>query len=228
MGAGLGGVAAALPERQRTERERPFWQALAAAHGWARVADAGCGGGFHLRLLRALGLEVVGFDLSLAALVPRGQAPVLVADLLAPPLRDRCCDAVLCLGNTLSLLADRRAQRRALAALAGLLRPGGMLVLQAEDAAATVAAGPRVRLRALPDGRLHVRAFERRGKWVRMLAGIASPGADAPLEAVRLLPTSASRVAGMARSLGLGPVPLQPPAAGAVGSWWLALKATRH
>ncbi|MGV8041726.1 MAG: class I SAM-dependent methyltransferase [Thermoanaerobaculaceae bacterium] len=225
MQAGIGSVAAALPERQRAERERPFWQALAMTHGWARVADAGCGGGFHLRLLRALGLEAFGFDLSLGPLLPRSEAPVLAADLLTPPLRTSSFDAVLCLGNTLSLLHDRTTQRRALAALGGLLRPEGMLVLQAEDAAVTVGAGARVRTRALPDGRIHVRAYERHGTRVRMLAGVVRPGEDAALEAVRILPTSASRIVTMARSLGLARVPLQPPTTGAVGTWWLALRA---
>lgn len=225
MQADIGSQAAALPERERAQRERPFWQALAAAHGWARVADAGCGGGFHLRLLRALGLETFGFDLSLGALPPRTAAPVMVADLLAPPLRGSSFDAVLCLGNTLSLLGSRSMQCRALAVLGALLRPGGTLVLQAEDAAVTVATGARVRIRALPDGRVHVRAYERRGTWVRMLAGATRPGEDAPLEVVRLLPTSASRIATLARPLGLAPVPLQLPPTGAVGTWWLALRA---
>lgn len=225
MQAGIGEVAAALPERQRAERERPFWQALAAAHGWARVADAGCGGGFHRRLLTALGLEVVAFDRALAPLVQQRPGPVLAADLTVPPLRAASFDAVLCLGNTLSLLPDRGAQRRALAALGGLLRQGGTVVLQAEDAAVTVEAGAKVRTRALPDGRIHLRAYERHGTRVQMLAGVVRPGDDAPLEAVRLLPTSAPRIATMARSLGLAPVPLKPPATGAVGTWWLALRA---
>lgn len=224
MQAGIAKSAAALPERQRAERERPFWQVLAAAHGWRRVADAGCGGGFHLRVLRALGIWVVGFDLSPGTLPAPAEGPVVAANLLAPPLRAACFDAVLCLGNTLSLLPGRQAQRRALAGLSSLLKPGGMLVLQAEDAAVTVAGGPRVRTRALPDGRIHVRAYERRGARVRMLAGVVRPGEDAPLEAVQLLPTSAAHVAAMARPLGLAPVSLAPPAPGAIGTWWLGLR----
>ncbi|HPW54348.1 MAG: methyltransferase domain-containing protein [Thermoanaerobaculaceae bacterium] len=222
---GIGQVAAVLPERQRVERERPFWQALAAAHGWARVVDAGCGGGFHRRLLTALGVEVVAFDRALAPLVQQRPGPLLAADLTAPPLRAASFDAAFCLGNTLSLLPDRSMQRRALAALGELLKPGGTLVLQAEDASITVEAGAKVRTRALPDGRIHVRAYERHGNRIHMLVGIVAPGDDAPLETVRLLPTSASQIATLARSLGLAPVPLRPPATGAVGTWWLALRA---
>ena len=101
------GVAAALPEAARADRERPFWETLVGQHAWRRVLDAGCGGGFHLRLLQGLGVRAVGLDLALTPLTSQRGAPVLAGDLLALPLRPACFDAVLCLGNTFSLLADR-------------------------------------------------------------------------------------------------------------------------
>ena len=218
------GSAASLPTDERSKREAPFWRRLAADLGWRLVVDAGCGAGFHVRLLRGLGVRVAGCDLSLSALLAGERGGVAVTDLLAPALRPGLADAVLCLGNTLSLLPSRDAQRRALAALASLLRPGGALLLQGEDAAAVVAAGPLLRTRALADGSLHVRAFERRGRRVRMLAGAAAPGAEAPLHGVWLVPTSPASLARLARPLGLRPaaLPVAPP--GAAVTWWVLLE----
>lgn len=212
-------AAAALPTAERAARERPFWQALIEAWGWRRVADAGCGAGFHLELLRGLGLEAIGFDLAVATL-PRA---AVAGDLLAPPLRPAMFDAALCLGNTLSLLADRSAQRRALAALVALARPGGIVVLQGEDAGALVRQGPVMRTRRVAGGGVHVRVFERRGRRVRMLAGVAG-GQQASLAEAWLVPTSAGSVVRTARALGLRRVvlPAQPPTAGA--GWWVALQ----
>jgi SAM-dependent methyltransferase len=213
-------AAAALPTAERAARERPFWQALVGAWGWRRVADAGCGAGFHLELLRPLGVSATGFDLAVAAL-PRA-AGAVAGDLLAPPLRPRIFDAALCLGNTLSLLADRSAQRRALTALASLLRPGGVVVLQGENAGALVRQGPVLRTRRV-EGSVHVRVFERRGRRVRMLAGVAA-GNDASLAETWLVPTGAGDVVRAARRLGLNRIdlPAQPP--GVDAAWWVALQ----
>ena len=102
--------------------------------------------------------------------------------------------------------------------------PGGVLLVQAEDAGITVKDGPRLRTRMLPGGEVHVRAFERRGSRVRMLAGVANPDGDAALQGVWLVPTDASRLVALARPLGLERVELPTPPAGAPGSWWLALR----
>jgi SAM-dependent methyltransferase len=218
------GSAASLPTDERSRREAPFWRQLAAELGWRTVVDAGCGAGFHVRLLRGLGIHVAGCDLSLSALLAGERRGVAVSDLLAPALRPGCADAAICLGNTLSLLPSRDAQRRALAALATLLRPGGTLLLQGEDAAAVVAAGPLLRTRALADGSVHVRAFERRGPRVRMLAGAAVPGAEAPLHGVWLVPTDPASLARLARPLGLCPAPLPVAPPGAAVTWWVLLR----
>lgn len=214
-------AAAALPTAARAARERPFWQALIAAWGWRRVADAGCGAGFHLELLRGLGVSATGFDLALAAL-PRA-AGAVAGDLLAPPLRPGTFDAALCLGNTISLLAGRSAQRRTLAELAALVRPGGAVVLQGEDAGALVREGPVLRTRQLEGGGVHVRVFERRGRRVRMLAGVAN-GNLAKLAEAWLVPTGPDDVVRTARPLGLRAVdlPVLPPGVGT--GWWVALQ----
>lgn len=218
-------IAAAVPQDERARRESPFWQELAHSWSWHTVVDAGCGAGFHLRLLRRLGVRGVGFDRFASALPPVSIAPLLIADLAHPALRAATFDAALCLGNTFSLLPSRAAQGDALAALAALLRPGGNVIIQGEDAAALAGAAPVARARTLPDGRTHIRVFERRGARIRMLTGVIAPGSDAGLETVTLLPTSAARLAARARALGLRrvPFPLQPPPGGAA-TWWLALQ----
>jgi SAM-dependent methyltransferase len=219
-------VAAALPQADRAARESQFWRSLATAWGWRAVLDAGCGAGFHVRLLRTLSVQAVGFDLAPAALLAAPRGLVLASDLLLPAVRPHAFDAVVCLGNTISLLAHRHAQGRALRMLASALRPGGILLLQGEDAGALVDAAPQARLRALGDGSSHLRVFHRRGRRVEMLAGVARPGEDTALVINWLLPTSPARLHPLARQSGLTAVDLPaPPPAGPPCSWWLALRA---
>jgi SAM-dependent methyltransferase len=92
---------------------------LAALERGARILDMGAGAGETLRLLRALGFDAVGVDLS-----PRAQE-VLQGDFLAAPFPDGSFDAVLsqCAffvsGDVPGAL--REAHR--------VLRPGGTLML---------------------------------------------------------------------------------------------------
>ncbi len=177
-------------------------------------------------LLRDLGVGALGFDLAVPALLAAPRHAVCAGDVLAPPFRPGAFDAVLCLGNTVSLLPDRAAQRRVLAVLGALLRPGGVLVLQGEDAARNVARGPVVRTRRIDAETVHVRLFERRGRRVRMLAGVAPAGGEAPVEETLLLPTTAGSITRSAGHLGLGPVDLPAPPPGGGAAWWAALVKT--
>jgi hypothetical protein len=175
-------------------------------------------------VLRDLGLTVVGFDLDPVAL-RTGPAGTFVGDVLAPPLRAAGYDAVLCLGNTVSLLRGRTAQREAVETLALLLAPGGTLLLQGEDVGALVRHGPCVRTRPLDDGGVHVRVFQKRGRQVEMLAGVAPVTGEVRLAQALLLPTSAPQAAAIGRRLGLEVTgfPVPPPPGGPT-SWWLALR----
>jgi SAM-dependent methyltransferase len=102
----------------------------------ALVVDAGCGTGAHARGLSELGYRVVGVDRSPELVeVARGLGggpEYAVGDLLdwRPP---RPAAAVLCRGVLNDLLepAERAA---ALAALAAMLAPGGVLVADVRDA----------------------------------------------------------------------------------------------
>lgn len=100
------------------------------------VVDAACGAGRHLAALRAAGIPAVGFDLSADLLASArgrtGCAGHLVrGDLRAPPLAGGC-GAVLCLFTAFGYF-DETANAACLAALAGLLAPGGLLLLDLPD-----------------------------------------------------------------------------------------------
>jgi len=216
-------VAASLPTAARAARERPFWRTLVSTFRWERVADAGCGAGFHVAMLRELGVETVGFDAALA--VVRSGAGTVVGDLGNPPLRPATFDAAVCLGNTVSLLSSRTAQLGALASLAALLRAGGTVLLQGEDVGALVARGPMARTRPLEDGRVHLRVFGRVGRRVQMLAGITDPGTESHLERTLLLPTSLRSILRLAGTLGMKPAALPTAPPGGATTWWAALSA---
>jgi SAM-dependent methyltransferase len=101
--------------------------------GQARALDAGCGTGFQARVLEGLGWQVHGLDLAGALLAVARQRlarPRLVrGDVGALPYADGAFDVAVCLGSTLSFVAD---PARALAELGRVLRPGGRLLVECE------------------------------------------------------------------------------------------------
>lgn len=98
-----------------------------------RALDAGCGTGFQTAVLSELGYEAHGADLSAALLaVARkrlGPGGLAQADVHALPYRPGAFDAATCCGSTLSFVTDAGA---ALAELARVLRPGGVLLVECE------------------------------------------------------------------------------------------------
>lgn len=96
------------------------------------VVDAACGGGRHLQALRAAGLAAVGFDLSPDLLASARTRPpcrgrLARGDLRAPPLAGGC-GAVLCLFTAFGYFDDA-GNVACLSALAGLVAPGGWVLL---------------------------------------------------------------------------------------------------
>lgn len=93
------------------------------------LLDAGCGAGYYAEWLWAEGAVVMATDLSLPMVreVRRRlpAVPVFVSDLAAPPMGKGAFDGVVCAGA----LEFCPRPARAVAALAGLVRPGGRLVL---------------------------------------------------------------------------------------------------
>jgi malonyl-CoA O-methyltransferase len=91
-----------------------------------RVLDAGCGTGRYMRLVHALGAQVIGIDLS-PAMVSRardGGAAVVCGDMAALPVTSATCDVVLC---GLSIV-DVAALGPVVREFARVLRPRGVLV----------------------------------------------------------------------------------------------------
>ena len=125
----------------RLALEGPFLHAALEQVGARRVLDAACGSGGHALWLARQGYEVYGADASpvMIALARQKAADAGVAvrfetaelSGLAVPFDDVApFDAVLCLGNSLPHLLSQEALAEALAAMAALLRPGGLLLLQ--------------------------------------------------------------------------------------------------
>jgi SAM-dependent methyltransferase len=93
------------------------------------VLELGCGSGALTRHLVAAGHRVVATDASPAMVALAGDARVLVLpDDPLPP-----ADAVVSVGHVLSYLPDEEAIDRALVAIAGALRPGGVLAIDLLD-----------------------------------------------------------------------------------------------
>lgn len=109
--------------------------------GVRRILDAAAGIGTQAVGLAAHGYEVVGSDLSLAA-VRRAVVesrrrnltiPFVVADMRALPLRDGVVDAAIACDNALPHLLSEDAIRVALSEMKRCIRPGGGCVISMRD-----------------------------------------------------------------------------------------------
>jgi len=105
----------------------------------ARILDIGCASGGMGFALQALGFEVRGVDLDPALVLraqqrlaaePRLGLSFLQGDMLAIDAPDRPFDGVLCLGNTLVHLMQRRQRIAALRGMAGQVAAGGQALVQ--------------------------------------------------------------------------------------------------
>ena len=121
----------------RLAAEGPFLKAILEEAGAKRVLDAACGSGGHALWLARQGYDVVGADVSPVMIALAQQkaaaaeidAPFVVSDL-ANLQASIAYDTVLCLGNSLPHLLTQDDLVAALQGMAGVLRPGGALVLQ--------------------------------------------------------------------------------------------------
>ena len=123
----------------RLRRELPFLLDALGPPGRLGILDAGCGTGRHAVALARRGYRVTAADVSrdMLALARRRarEAGVRVRpvratfDQIHRRIR-RAFDGVFCVGNSLALAGSPDAARSALAAFAGLLRPGGRLLVQ--------------------------------------------------------------------------------------------------
>ncbi|MCI0546158.1 MAG: class I SAM-dependent methyltransferase [Candidatus Rokubacteria bacterium] len=144
-------------------RVRAFQEVLAStplpAH--AVALDLGCGGGTYVRLLAGLGHRAIGLDYSLPSLGraraadPGGKGRYLSGEAYALPFRAARFDLVTCIGVLQALASPEMA----LDEMRRVLRPGGVLVVEALNARAVPARAQeaRERRRGLP---AKVRAYD--------------------------------------------------------------------
>lgn len=118
--------------------EVAFFRDVLGADAPRRVLDCACGTGRYLPLLHSLGYDVVGMDIS-PAMLDRARRnldalgldiPLHQGDMAALPAEWRgAFDAVTCLSSSLLHVPNEAALARVLRSMAGVLRPGGLLVL---------------------------------------------------------------------------------------------------
>jgi len=98
----------------------------------ATVVEFGSGTGRLAMPLRHTGFEVFAIDVSESMLrAAWTDVPSVAADIAHVALKENCADAVLIAYNTLFNLEHRTLQERCFAEAARILRPGGLLVVEA-------------------------------------------------------------------------------------------------
>ncbi|MHB1157095.1 MAG: class I SAM-dependent methyltransferase [Phycisphaerales bacterium] len=102
--------------------------------GRFRGLDIACGAGRHLRALRDAGFEAMGMDLSMALLREAAaqrqlRGCVVCGDVRAMPFA-AAFDFAVNLFNSFGYFADDAENLAALRSMAGVLRPGGTLVME--------------------------------------------------------------------------------------------------
>ena len=164
------------------------------------VLDAGCGAGRHLAALRAAGIPAVGFDysgdlLAQARMRPGCRGHLARGDLRALPVAGDL-SAVLLLFTVFGYFSDEQ-NAQVLRDLAGLLAPGGVLVLD-------LPAAERLRTGLVPESRRQTPRGElierRRLVGQRVVKTVSLPGLDYE-ESVRLY--EAGEVRDLASAAGL-------------------------
>ena len=166
----------------------------------ARVLDCAAGTGQLAVGLALQGFAVTATDASGAmvartrALAARHGAPVAAAVCAWEALGEQgwagAFDAVFCVGNSLTHAAGRARRRAALAAMAGVLAPGGVLAVTSRNWERVRAAGPGLHVAdrlVERDGRagLVIRGWTLAADWDaphRLDVAVAFPAADGTVE----------------------------------------------
>lgn len=109
------------------------------AHHVRTVLDCACGTGIHVAILAGKGYDVSGSDAS-DAMLDQARLRLAAQDIEAPLYRalwselpqviSERFDAVICIGNSLPLAGSDEQVRDAVAGMYGMVRPGGVLIVQ--------------------------------------------------------------------------------------------------
>jgi SAM-dependent methyltransferase len=121
---------------KRLANEAPFYRKLFADAGIRTVLDAACGTGHHAEMFHSWGLSVEAADIS-KGMIERCRARLGTSDRLRWVVRSfdqpaeptGTFDAVLCVGNSLSLASDMHTVHRAVRAMLDSARSGGVCVI---------------------------------------------------------------------------------------------------
>jgi SAM-dependent methyltransferase len=155
--------------KRRLAREMPFLIERLNRAQCTRVADVACGKGVHALALAEAGFEVTAIDpnrdllgeaAALAASKDRSIRFEAAAFHALPGALEGAFEAAVCLGNSLSLVEPESLQG-AMAGLAGLLKPEGVLILHTLNYAMLSERGkdPWGPVRVLDNGSLIIKGF---------------------------------------------------------------------
>lgn len=117
-----------------TEQEVRFLVQVLGLRPGERVLDVGCGPGRHSQALAAMGIEVVGADLSHTFLVAAGAGQWVRTDARRLPLRPGTFDAAICLCQGGFGLLGGRDDALVLSEIARSIKEGGRLAVSAFSA----------------------------------------------------------------------------------------------
>ncbi len=167
-----------FPWPARLREEGDFWADLFARHGVRSVLDCACGTGMHLIRFAELGLAAYGSDLS-PGMVETAMANAMRAGVLANVRVasfteltsrfdvDERFDAVVCMGNSLTLAPSDADVALAVREMRAMLNPGGVCVLNIFNWDKLAREGLRIMpaARATREGRevTFLRVFHHRG-----------------------------------------------------------------
>ncbi len=206
------------PGRLREEGE--FWADLFSRHRVRSVLDCACGTGMHLIRFAELGLAAYGSDLSPGmvetAMANAMRAGVLVnvrvtsfTELTSRFDVDERFDAVICVGNSLTLAPSDADVALAVREMRGMLNPGGIVVLNIFNWDKLGREGLRIMpaSRASRDGQevTFLRVFHHRGMVVDLhivvMTGTGG-GVETQVLTARQRPVGFSRLTGFVREAG--------------------------
>jgi SAM-dependent methyltransferase len=201
---------------KRMANEGPFYRRLFEGAGVKCVLDAACGTGHHAEMFHSWGLRVEGADLSVA-MIELCRARLggsrdlrwVARSFDRPSEPPGSFDAVICVGNSLSLADDAETIDRAIGAMLQSARPGGLCIIHVLNVW-SVPEGPilwQKHKRARLDNREHVllKGIRRSGgrAWVEIV-DLADEQGDPDLwsESVSFAGLEASRLTEIARTAG--------------------------